>query len=197
MNSIKTSKQFEDAKKGLLFKMLASKTLYETGIEFGFDKHYKDERAVNNAVYKIYLAVKNEPEKYLITQEVVDMVVANVSNRNMGKRDGVLKEKNQALDKQDIKELVITGRKKALELVHMKMERLGKSNKKLDEVPITALAQAFGILFDKGQIIQGMATENVAVLAKIDKDIKPEDAIEMVLKMREINNVEKEKAKAK
>lgn len=190
-------RQFEDAKKGLLFKMLGSKTLYETGVEFGLDKHYKDARAVNNAVYKIYQEVQKNPERYLVTPEVVEMVVANVSNRNLGKREGVLREKQEVLDKQDIKELTVSGRKKALDLLHMKMDRIAGSKKKLDEVPITSLAQVFGIIFDKAQIIQGMATENVAVLAKIDKDLKPEDAIALVLKMREINNIEKEKAKTK
>lgn len=186
-----------DEKKGLLFKTLGSKSLYETGVEYGFDKHYKDVRAVNNAVYKIYQQVKIEPEKFGISNDILEMVVSNVSNRNLGKRDGVLKEKQEVLDKQDIKELTISGRKKAMEILHAKMDRISKSKKKLDETPITSLAQVFGILFDKSQIIQGQATENVAVLAKIDKNISPEEAIAAVLKMREINNVEKEKAQNK
>lgn len=187
--------KLDDAKKGLLFKMLGNKTLYEVGVEFGFDKKYKDVRAVNNAVYRVYQQVKAEPSRFMITDDVVEIVVANVSNRNLGKREGVLREKTEVLDKQDIKELTISGRKKALDLLHMKMERLATSKKRLDEVPITSLAQTFGIIFDKAQIIQGMATENVAVLAKIDKDISPEEAIKLVLHMRDINNAEKEKNK--
>jgi hypothetical protein len=187
--------KLSDEKKGLLFKMLGIKSLYETGIEFGFDKHYKDVRAVNNAVYKVYQQVRVEPEKFGISQDVVEMIVTNVSNRNLGKREGVLKEKNEAIEKQDIKELTLSGRKAAMQLLQAKMDRIAKSKKKLDETPITSLAQVFGILFDKSQIIQGQATENVAVLAKIDKNISPEQAIAAVLKMREINNEEKEKAK--
>ena len=59
------------------------------------------------------------------------------------------------------------------------------------------LATTVGILFDKGQIIQGEATENVAVLAKIKSDMSPEEMMDAVLKMREIHQVDKDRTKKK
>lgn len=184
-------------KKGAIFRMLASKPMYQTALEFEFDKHYKDSRAVRNAVYKIYQDVKKEPDKYFVSQDVVDLVVQAIQERGKTVPAGTqsLREKSDAIQTQDIKEVVQTGRKKAYILLNSKMDRIASSKKRLDETSITALAQVFGIIFDKAQILNGEATENVAIHAKLDKDMKPEDAIAMVLQMREQNNVEKEKQK--
>lgn len=189
--------KLDDAKKGLLFKMLGSKSLYETGIAFGFDKHYKDANAVNGAVYRIYQQVKQDPERYMIPADTMEVIVANVSNRNASKTEGTLREKTDVLEKQDVKELVLTNKKKAMQLLGRKLDLIGSSKKRLDEVNLSSLAQTAGILFDKGQIVQGEATEHVALLAKIDEKMSPELAINAVLKMREVNNIEKEKAKSK
>ena len=70
---------------------------------------------------------------------------------------------------------------------------LNKSRKALNQQSLPALTTAFAILFDKSQIIKGEATEHVAVMGKIDSDIKPEQAIDMVLKMREIDQASKAK----
>jgi hypothetical protein len=182
-----------------IFKMLETKTLYETGIEFGFDKHYKDSRAVNNAVYKIYQKVLVDPQKYAVLPETVEKVKAVVSSRAIAsvRPETTLREKIDLSKNVDFKELVLSGRKKAFELLNMKMDRIATSKKGLDEVSITALAQTFGILFDKSQIISGEATENIAVLAKIDKDMNSQDALAAILKMREVNNVEKDRTNKK
>lgn len=186
-----------EIQKGSIAKALIDKTLYEVGLDFGFDKHYKDTKAVKSAVYRVYQQVKVEPERYFLTPEVMDMITDVVSKRVVAPQQGSLREKNEALDNKDIRELVLTGRDKAMRILNTKMDMISRSKKKLDAVSITALAQTAGILFDKGQIIQGEATENVAVLAKIDKDMKPEDALSMVLKMRELNQVDKDRATKK
>lgn len=186
-------------KYSFIFKMLETKTLYETGIEFGFDKHYKNARAVNNAVYNIYKKVLIDPAKYAVQTETVDKVKAIVSSRaiSTNRPDTTLAEKLDAEANPDFKELVLSGRKKAFQLLNMKMDRIARSKKGIDEVNITALAQTFGILFDKSQIIQGQATENIAVLAKIDKNMKSEDALSAILRMREDNNIEKDRVTKK
>ncbi len=38
-------KQLTLEQKTGLFMLLASKTIYEVGLEYGFDKHYKDAKA--------------------------------------------------------------------------------------------------------------------------------------------------------
>lgn len=184
-------------KKGSLFKMLASKTLYEVGLEYGFDKKYKDSKAVKGAVYRIYQEVKKDPAKYYVQPETVELVTTSMTTRLSSPvivKGGAasLREKNDELiNKTDIKSLVISGRNKAYSLISHKMDRLGASKKKLDAVSVGELAKVFGILFDKAQIIQGEATEHVAIMAKVSKDMNPEQALETVLKMREIAQIER------
>jgi hypothetical protein len=176
-----------DSNKGLMFKALANKSLFEVGVEFGFDKHFKDSKGVKNAVYRIYNEVRQDPKKYLLTQEVVDMVVGIVSNRGGGAaaNSPSLKEKNDALANRDFKELVLSNRNQAMGLLEKKMQRVGRNKKSLDEVSITSLATVFGVLFDKAQIVQGQSTENIAMIAKVDKDLSPDQAMELILKSRE------------
>lgn len=181
-----------DEKKGLVVKMLASKPLYETGVEFGFDKHYSTTIAVKNAVYRIYQQVKKDPEKYLVNPEALEVIAGIVNSRALSKTNKTtLKEKQEAVEKSDLKTILLDMRRKSLVLLDAKLERIGSSRKRLDEVPITSLAQAAGIIFDKTQIIQGEATENVALLAKIDTKMSPAEAISTLLKMREFNQIEK------
>lgn len=182
-------------KKGFIFKMLAHKPFYETGIEFGFDKHYRDANSIKGAMYRIYTQVRAEPSKYGVSQETVDLVVDIVSKRSTANYLPTLREQNDAKENIDIKELVLSGRQKAMILVHRKLEMIGKSKKKLNETNLGTLATVAAILFDKGQIIKGEATENVAVLGKIDTNMSPDQALDMVLKMRELNQAEKERIK--
>mgnify|MGYP006921290687 CR=1 FL=1 len=188
-------------KKCDIFRMLGSKSIVETGLEFGFDKHYKDTTAVKNAVYKIYRQISQEPEKYPISPDVVEFVKGIMQTRSVSVRKPTdtptLAEKNEGLLNQDFKDILVQGRKKAFSLLNSKLDRIGSSKKRLDEVNISSLAQVFGILFDKAQIIQGEATENIAVLAKVDKDMSPEDALQAVLRSREANQLDKDRTNKK
>jgi len=181
-------------KKAGLFKYLATHSLHEAGMEFGFDKYYKTNAGMKNAVYKIYREVHNDPEKFCISLDTVDLVAESMSNRAVAKPNPskpTLKE--QAELSKDIKELSLSTRDQAANLLFRKMDMIGSSRKKLDDVSLSVLATTFGILFDKAQIIQGQATENVAVLAKIDKDMTPEESLDFILKVREINVSDKDK----
>lgn len=195
----KSLNSITDEKKGLIFKMLAQMPLYEVGVEFGFDKQYKDATAVRNIVYRIYQQVLKDPEKFSVSKDVVEVVTSVVSNRSVASKESTLREKqDQAiLDSRDIKEVVVKVRDQALDLVQRKMQLIGSSKKRLDEANISSLAQVFGIIFDKAQIVQGQATEHIAVLGKVDKDIKPDDAINMILKFREVNVADKDRKATK
>jgi len=184
-------------KKNSLFKLLADNTLYEAGVKLGMDKHYKTTNALKQAVYRHYNEVKNNPEKFAITQETVDLVSNIVSNRStttpVTSQEKTLAEKKAAneLAEVDIGELVTSGRDKAFKLLHKKLGTIERSKKELKDISLSALTTAAAILFDKGQIIAGQATENIAVLAKVDKDMSPQDALDYVLRAREINVTEK------
>jgi len=177
--------QLSNSQKAGLFKKLVDTPLNKVGLEYGFDKHYKDIRAVKNAVYRIYREVGNDPEKFFILPETVELVTKAVSKRAITpqKQEESLAEKEA--DKMDVKNLALSNRDKASRLVSKKLDILSKSRKKLDAISLPQLATSFAILFDKAQIVQGQATENVAVLAKIDKDMDPQLALDTVLKMRE------------
>lgn len=183
-----------------MVKMLREKPLYETGLEFGLDKVYKDSTAVKNAVYRVYQQSKVDPLKFGLTQEVVDEVTKVIQSRlpaAVRRAQPTLREKVDEGQGTDIKDLILDGRRQAFTLVLKKLDRIGRSNKNLDEANLASLTNAFAVIFDKAQIIQGEATENVAILAKIDTNMNPEEALAAVLRMREANQVDKDRTNKK
>ena len=171
-----------DQKVGL-FKMMATKQLYEVGLFYGFDKYYKDSNAVKNAVYRIYNTVKNNPDEYLIQKDTYELVVGAVSARSAANVVSMRERMDSASS--DIKSLITGGRDKTAKLIDMKLDSIGKSRKKLDNVSIVELSKVLNVLFDKGQIVQGEATEHIAVLGKIESGLSPEKLLEITLKQRE------------
>jgi len=176
-----------------LFRMLASKPLYEVGLEYGFDKHYKDSKAVKGAVYRIYADMKNNPEKYHIEQDMLTLVVDAVSARKVAhrKQDISLKEKTDV--PMEIKDVILSNRDKAAALVSKKLDMIGKSRKQLESISLPQLTTAMAILFDKGQLIQGEATEHIAHLAKIDEGMTPQELLDAVVGQREKTIIDKNK----
>jgi hypothetical protein len=184
-----------DEKKGIIFRMLAEKPLFETGVAFGFDKQYATAVAVKNKVYRIYQEVKKDPEKYGLSLDLCDTITTIVSNRGAEKTLGpTLAEKQEAkaVAESDINELVLSGRVKAMKLVHKKLDMM-TTRKAVKDVSLPQLVTAAAILFDKGQIVSGQATENVALMAKIDSNMPPEQALDLIIKMREANVADKQK----
>ncbi len=183
-----------DDKKSNIFRRLEGKTLYDVGIEFGLDKHYTTHTAVRNKVYAIYRQVIVDPGKYAILPETVDKVVAAVSSRKVAIGTGPkLAEKVEKIKDKDVKALTMSGRDKAARLINHKLEYLEEHPKKLEQESLVNLGKIFGIMFDKAQIIQGQATEHIAVMGKIDKDMDADTALELVLKNREEINATKGK----
>jgi hypothetical protein len=175
-------------RKHSIFKALATKPLYEVGIDFGLDKYYADRNAIRQAVNRIYNEVLVNHEDFGISDEVVTMVKdAMASRKSIPNRKPVAPEfeKLSPIDPNDITGLLKQGRDKAAVLLHKKMDILAKSPKKLEKESIVNLAKVLGIMFDKSQIIQGEATEHIAVLAKVDDKLTPEQQMEMLVKMRE------------
>lgn len=186
----------DDNKKVGIFKSLANKTFYVVGVEFGFDKYYKSPASIKAAVYNVYREVFNHPEKFGLHLDTIDLVTTAVKGRGIAhsapKPTPTLAEQNE--DTLDIKDLITSNRDLAGRLVRKKLIYLNKSKKALDSISLPQLATSFAILFDKGQIIQGQATEHVALLSRsVDSNMKPAEAIEAMLKMREMSLSEKGK----
>ena len=63
-----------------MFKYLVNHSFYDTGIHFELDKHYKSVPGLKNKVYKVYQEVQQDPERFLVQQETVDLVVNAVND---------------------------------------------------------------------------------------------------------------------
>lgn len=182
-----TLMRFGKDKEVEIFQALASKSTYQVGIDFGFDKVYKDARAVRNAVNSIYNKVKNNSVEYGISNDIVEIVLKGMSERKLAVHPGnrPLAEKSEV--NKDIKEVVTGIRDKTFGLIDKKLDRVSNSKKKLDALSFKDLGIIAGIAFDKTQILKGEATENIAVMAKIDSNITPQQALDMALSGREGN----------
>ena len=175
-----------DVQKSSLFKSLATKTFYDVGIEYGFDKHYKTPASIKTAVYTLYRRVLAEPEKYSVHPEVLSLVSKAIQERGILKSAPNLKPTMaEQGDLSDIKALLLSNRDVASRLIHKKLRVLDTSKKALKGESIVSLGKIFGILFDKAQIIQGQATEHILQLSHINVDMSPSEAIDAVIKMRE------------
>lgn len=190
--------RLKDKEIGKMVSLLEKKTLYETGMDFELDKHYASSSSVKAAVYQYFLKVRQDPKRYGLSQEKIDNIVSILTSRAIEpNRHKKLREKVEEEEGRPFAELVLSGRQKAMKLLHRKLDRISASKKRLDETNLSTLTNAASALFDKGQIISGEATENVAVLAKVKSDMAPEEAIETVLRMREAFQVEKDRTSKK
>lgn len=191
-----------DMQKAGMFKMLKDKNMGEVGFEYGLDRFYKDAASMKTAVSRIYNNVKNNPEQYGVSIELVKEVEAAVNSRfqtiiapekRSNIRDLSLREQRELINPEDIKGLVLGGRNKAAKLLYEKLDRIGRSKKLLDNIKLSEMATVAAILIDKGQILQGQSTENIAVLSKnVDTSLTPEETLALVLKMRDGVIAEKE-----
>lgn len=179
-----------------VFKSLAYKSTLETGLAFGLDKTYKDNKAVRNAVTQIYRKVKDNPAKYGITADTRQIVLDAMAHRSIVTSRTEISKAETEIESGDIRTLVMGVRDKTFRLIDRKLTRVGKSKKALDQVSFRDLGTIAGIAFDKSQIIMGQATEHVAVMGKIEGNINPADAIDLVLRMREKNVASHETKKA-
>ena len=101
---------------------------------------------------------------------------------------GVFKKTKQELKKLDMHELVELSkdtRNLTLQILNKKLVQLDSDPDELAKVNLTTLATAFGIMFDKTQLMSGLATENIAIQAKIDITMSSDKALEELNKMRE------------
>jgi len=181
-----------DSQKNSLFKALASKSTYEVGLEFGFDKRYTTKRSIQNAVYRIYQEVLQNLDKFGIPQDTAELVQNVMAERSKTPSKTPVDMGEQALiEEGDTEAIVIGGRNKAGIVLHKKLDYLNRHPKMLMNENLATLAKTFGILFDKAQIIQGMATENIAIKAKIDDNMSVDDVKNALLKFREKTMEEK------
>lgn len=107
--------------------------------------------------------------------------------RRKGEEAEIAKTKQEIrkMDTSEMVELAKQTRNRAVQLLDKKLAMLNEDDEELKKVNLTTLATTFGILFDKSQLAAGLATENIAIQAKIDINMSPDAAIRELNKMRE------------
>jgi hypothetical protein len=179
-----------DERKKEFFLSLANKSYTDAARQLGLQEFYTTDNSLRTIAYKLYKQI--DPRTLGVSEDAISIVHASIADRqgraSKEVTDGATPE---LLDPEDSKMLVIGGKNKAAVLLHKKFDRLMKNKKFLDEVSLSQLATTFGILFDKSQILKGEATENIAVMAKVDPNMTPEQSLEALLRMREIQQEEK------
>jgi hypothetical protein len=174
-----------------LYKSLATKTYLQTGLDYGFDKYYKDKRGVINRVSHLRSLVLENPDKYGVSEEVKAMVENAIMARRDERLDRTqtsLAEKTESLNEMDIKELVSGVRDKAFRLIHMKLDKAMKSKKERDKINLGYLNTIAGTAFDKTQVLRGEATENIMHLGLIEGEITPKRLQELSRQVLERQN---------
>lgn len=109
---------------------------------------------------------------------------------NARKKGGevLVPQTKQDIRKIDTKELIEMSkdtRNLAIQTLEKKLVQLYLDPEQLEKTSIVHLATVFGILFDKGQLMQGLSTENIAITARIDVNMNSDDALKELNKMRE------------
>lgn len=108
--------------------------------------------------------------------------------RSTGKEATLTKQTNQSVRKMDTAEMVEMAkdtRNLAITVLNKKLLGLADDEEELKKVNMATLATVFGILFDKAQLAAGLATENIAIHAKIDVNMTSDKALQELNKMRE------------
>ena len=100
----------------------------------------------------------------------------------------VEKERKQEIRKINTEELIEMSkdtRNLALQTLSKALVNLHGDEEALKKANLATLATVYGILFDKSQLLNGLATENVAIHAKIDVNMSSDKALEELNRMRE------------
>ncbi len=174
------TKQLIDKHAGEMFEALGSRSYIEVAYLFGLDKYLKSEGSMKSAAVRAYNQVMDNPERYGIQPDTVDIVSKAVKDRSRKPSADVID-----IEKTDISVLISQSRDKAIKLIQRKLAYLDEDPKALQAEKMRDLGWVFGVLFDKGQIMAGAATEHIALMSNIPDHLDPEEALKAIMKIRE------------
>jgi hypothetical protein len=172
-------------KKAAIATMLLKKSAYDVGIEFELDKYYKNSATMISTV-----------SRDLMVQVELAVKARTYKIEGQGERVTLRQLADEKKNK-PIAEIALDNRSKASALLNIKLDDLLYNKKARAKVSIGEMAKVYGITFDKGQIVEGKATDHVAMMAKVEGNMSPSEAIDIVLKMREYNQSITEEANQK
>lgn len=91
----------------------------------------------------------------------------------------------RVMSNKELMDLSRDSRNLAMGVLNKKLVSLDNNPEELAKINIATLATAFGILFDKHQLMNGLSTENIAIHKKIDVNMTSDEAVKELNKMRE------------
>jgi hypothetical protein len=186
LNSYPSAQALIEAEAGRIFLALEEKSYIQVAYEFGLDRYLANEASMKSAITRAYNLVLGDSEKYGVPRERAAFIHGVVASRNIKNRGTpeTIREETE-IKALDMSSMLLGARDLAMSLVQKKLQYLDKNPKALKEEKLKDLGWIVGVLFDKGQVIQGQATEHIAVLSKVEGNMSPEDAMKALLQMRD------------
>jgi hypothetical protein len=134
--------------------------------------------------------------EYMTKEELAHAKKNESQRRLMARRRGKepleqkSKQELRKIDTQQMVELATDTRNMAVQALNMKLMEINTDPEILAKTSLKELATVFGILFDKSQLLHGLATSNINIHTKIDVNMSSDKALEELNKMREKYQVE-------
>jgi predicted DNA-binding WGR domain protein len=174
-----------------IFNDAAKYSYLETGYNNDMDKFYSSDASIRTTVGRIVAEVMEHHESFDISEDKVKMVRELIDERSKSGNTKPAKIYNnkkieEYLDK-PLMEVVSGNRDMLSAVLQKKLRFLMNNDKDLKNTSLSQISSAFDTMFDKSQILQGRATENISFQGTISSDMDPDEAIKAVVKMRESN----------
>jgi hypothetical protein len=169
---------------GQIFLSLEGMSAIEVGYKFGLDRYFSTENSMRAAIHRAYSLVLDNPESYGIPLDKAGFIQGIVTSRAIVKMPETIRESKE-IEEMDITKVMLSGRNLAAKLVKTKLEWLDEHPRALQEESLVNLSKVLGILFDKGQIIQGAATEHIAVMSNLPNEMTSDEALKAIMAMRD------------
>jgi hypothetical protein len=180
------------AEAGRMFVELDKLSFIEVAYKFGLDRYFSTEGSMRSAVMRSVNLVLDNPSSYDVSKEKAEAIHMIIQARNVNKatKPETIRAQKE-LAEQDITKMITGSRDLVTRLLRKKLEYLDRNPKALKEEKIRDIAWVVGVLFDKGQIVSGQATEHIAVLSSINDKLNPDEALKAIMEMREQFNLKK------
>jgi len=128
----------------------------------------------------------------LTEEELAKAKHAEKQRRNMVRRNGNEpgeykkgKQELRIIEDDEMVAMSKQARNSVIQLLNNKMQQLNEDPEALAKVNFATLATTFGILVDKSLILEGMPTQNIAIHAKVDVNMKSDELMAELDKMRQ------------
>lgn len=145
------------------------------GEEHLSDKELK--RLKRNEYQRRYMARKRSAEKEKKESGLIN--IGGIATKRKTKQE------LRKISTSELIELTQDTRNLTMEVIQAKLIDVMQDPEQFKKINLATLATVFGILYDKTQLMQGLSTENIAVKATIDVNMKSDDALDELNKMRE------------